>query len=163
MAQPEKHWPPSTWEVLVLLQGDQLLSTTAIAWATTALVAGFDSPSLRTLAGLDLEGQVNAADATPLVEAALSQLGIARPSFEEAARQYLREVAKAIVCGDLAPRPAAELVHRRVVSPLNHPEDLMPWCYVWEGNASDCSRSLKPHEEDAEIIKVARQHLGEAV
>jgi hypothetical protein len=149
--------PPWTSEMWILLFRDEPFGNRAAEWATAALTAGFDSPALRTLAGLDVEGQVHSADARPLLQAALLELGAPPPVFEEAARQYLRDVASAVVSTELAPQLAADLVHRRVVDPLNHPEDLMPWCYVWEGNAADCSRQLEPEEFDAEIVKVAEQ------
>jgi hypothetical protein len=161
--QREQHWPPRTSEVLVLLLGEQPLGASAVEWATSALAEGFDSPALRSLAGLDLEQVARTAEAKPLVEAALRQIGVSDLSFEEAARRYLREVALAVVHGQLEPRLAADLVHSRVVSPLHHPKDLMAWCYVWEGNAADCSRQLEPAEEDAEIMSVARHFAQAAV
>lgn len=161
--QPEPHWPPRTSEVLVLLLGEQPFGSSAVEWATSALAAGFDSPALRSLAGLDLEQVVQSSEAKPLVEAALRQIGVPELTFEEAARRYLREVALGVVSGQLAPRLAANLVHSRVVGPLQHPKDLMAWCYVWEGNTADCSRPLEAGEEDAEIMSVARRFAQAAV
>src|SRR5690349_19929712 len=108
--QSEDHWPPSTVEILVLLLGNKSLGTEAVKWGTSALTAGFDAPALRILAGLDLEGSVTTAEVKPLLEAALAQLEIPTFSFEEIARRYLREVAAAIVRGDVEPCLGTDLV-----------------------------------------------------
>jgi hypothetical protein len=154
--------PPRSLEVLVLLQSGQPIGQRAVDWAVSALEAGFDCHSIRLLAGLDMSGQPTSFEAIPLFDAALLELGIQKPSFDEAARLYVREIADATLAGRLAPRHAADLIHRRVIGPLDHPEDLMPWCYVWEGNSADCTRSLEDHEWDNEIMKVAREFASDA-
>jgi hypothetical protein len=143
--------------MLVLMLGGHALGARAVKWGVSALEAGFDSPSLRLLAGLDGEGVVTTSDARPLLDAALGEIGVSTSTLEEAGRLYVREISWSIVRGEVAPRAGADLVHERVVGPLGHPHDLMPWCYVWEGNASDCSRQLGEHEQDAEITTLARR------
>jgi len=135
-------YPRGTGEVLVLLETGKGLGRIAADWAVSALVAGYDSPSIRVLAGMDMAGQPSSSEVTPILEGALRELGVQRPSFNEAARLYVREVATATLAGQLAPQQAAELIHCRVITPLEHPKDLMPWCYVWEGNSADCTRAL---------------------
>jgi hypothetical protein len=49
-----------------------------------------------------------------------------------------------------------------VISPLNHPVYLHAWCYLWEGNAADCSRSLEDAELDQAIVDYAATFLGAA-
>jgi hypothetical protein len=120
---------------------------------------------MRILAGLDLDRhgeEPSSFEAAPYVRAALEELGVVQPDFEVVARLYVREVAQAALAGELAPRDAAELVHSRVVTPLNHPDDLMAWCYVWEGVAADGSRLLEEHEMDEEILKVAADFARDA-
>lgn len=152
-------FPDSTIEVVVLMLADQPVGTTAVEWATSALESGFDTPALRTLAGRDLADSPVSAEVRPLVATALGELGFPTTTFDEAARLYLREIASAVLSGRLAPRQAADLAHERIINPLRHPKDLMPWCYVWEGNAADGSHPLEPHEEEVEIRKVAAQFL----
>jgi len=147
--------PPWTYELIVLLHAGCPIGQTAVDWAVAALEAGFDCKPLRILAGLDVGGQPTSYEASPLITASLDELGIHQPDFEASARLYVREVARATLAGELEPRRAADLVHRRVVGPLGHPHDLMAWCYVWEGNAADCSRSLEEDELNEEILSVA--------
>jgi hypothetical protein len=156
--------PRGTSELLLLLESDQPIGKKAVAWAVAALVAGNDCPSMRILAGLDLggHGEPTSFEAAPYVRAALEELEVGQPDLDVVARLYVREVAQAALAGELAPRDAAELVHRLVVTPLNHPDDLMAWCYVWEGNAADCSRPLEEHEMDEEILKVAADFARDA-
>jgi hypothetical protein len=42
----------------------------------------------------------------------------------------VRSLAREIVEGTVAPRAQVDRIHREVLSPLNHPKDLMVWCYV---------------------------------
>lgn len=44
-------------------------------------------------------------------------------------------------------------MHSAVVGPLNHPDDLMGWCYLWEGNPPD---GTFEDLSDAEIESEAR-------
>jgi hypothetical protein len=47
-----------------------------------------------------------------------------------------------------------------VVGPLNHPADLMGWCYLWEGNAPDGSfAGLSREELDRTAREFARTWL----
>lgn len=150
-------WPEGTLELAVVFQLDSASDNRPfVNWAVDALVAGFDTPSLRVLAGLDLDGEPLRADVYPAFAASLSELGIRLPDASVTGRLYVRHVAQAIVAGAIAPRDGAELIHARVVSPLEHPPDLMPWCYVWEGNSIDCTL-LGDNEIDEEIIRLAKK------
>ena len=127
----------------------------AVQWAVDALSDGHDVPSIRILAGLDLDGWPDAFEADTLVEKALRELGIPETDPHSHTMAYLRELATAIVAGKIAPQEGANLIHRRVISPLDHPADLQAWCYLWEGNAADCSRSLEDSEIDQAIVDYA--------
>ena len=157
--------PSRTLEVGLLLQLGAAFErpATEVEWAVTALTEGFDSPSLRILAGADLDGSPSPFETSPLFRAALTELGILLPELEVLARLYVREVARQVVGGTLEPRTAADLVHRRVVTPLEHPTDLMSWCYVWKGNSVDCSRPLDDEELEHEIHRLAIEFAGESV
>ena len=47
---------------------------------------------------------------------------------------------------------ALEVIHREVLGPLNHPHDLMAWCYLWEGLEPVTFASL----DDAAIASAVR-------
>src|SRR5688572_29891967 len=122
---------------LIHLLVQRLDSTVAAAamvdWATAALCAGLDSPALVILAGLPRASILS--DAEPWFEKTLDQLGIKLPSADDIRRAYVGVVSRAILAGTSETADALELIHRHVVSPLGHPSDLQPWCFVWEGLA----------------------------
>lgn len=160
MSTPTSNWPKGTAELLLRIR-HTATGQSAVDWAVNALVAGYDTPSMRVLAGLDLDGLPSAWEASELVTASLEELGFAPPDIETISYAYVTDAAKAALTGELSPQEAANRIHKLVVSPLDHPPDLMPWCYVWEGNAADCSRSLEDHEIDAEILRLAEQYVRE--
>jgi len=156
-----RQWPEGTLELATLYHaGCDTDSRQYVQWAVNALEAEFDTPSIRTLAGLDLCGEPVRAETVPAFESSLLELEIELPDPDTTARLYMLEVAAAIVMRSIAPQVGAELIHSRVVSPLEHPPDLQPWCFVWEGNSADCSSVLEGEALDAEIFKVANDFSG---
>jgi hypothetical protein len=156
---PEEIAPRGTCGLLVLRDNHELLAESAVRWAVGALVEGYDVPSLRVLAGLDLTGWPNSFEAEALVEAALHELGIPEMDRGTRARLYVREISAAIIARELGPSEGVDLIHRRVITPLEHPADLQPWCYLWEGNSADCSGTLEDSERDAAILDYAALYL----
>jgi len=152
-------WPAGTIEVAVVNQLDSEWNPNLyIDWAVRALVDGFDSDSLRGLSGMDLCGEPSIEDVRPVFETTLTELGVVLPEIAHLARLYVQEVARQVTTGTLSPRDATELIHSRVVSPLEHPEDLMPWCHLWEGNSIDCLSTLSDDELDEEITKLSAHY-----
>jgi hypothetical protein len=154
--------PRGTTALLVLRDNCEPLGKNAVHWAVDALTDGHDVPSIRILAGLDMDGWPNSFEAEGLVDSAIRELGVPETDRATRARAYVREVATAIVAGEVTPKEGAALIHRRVIGPLNHPADLQPWCYLWEGNAADCSRALEDEESDRAIVEYATVFLAAA-
>lgn len=75
--------------------------------AAQALAGGTDSPALRELAGLRRLSDPNAI--RELYAAAMCELGIERPSSEQAGRRDLYRLADDVVFGRKSPREAARL------------------------------------------------------
>jgi hypothetical protein len=148
--------------LLVLRDNREPLGRNAVKWAVEALADGHDVPSIRILAGLDLDGWPNSFEVEALMEDALRELGVPETDRATRARAYVRELATAIVAGEIAPQEGAALIHRRVINPLDHPGDLQSWCYLWEGNAADCSRALEDAEIDRAIVDYAATFLAAA-
>jgi hypothetical protein len=71
--------------------------------ATELLVQGFDSPALRTLAGIDL-GPFDPREATDLPEGAITELWIAEPSPRERLELASAILAHQCLAGDVLPR-----------------------------------------------------------
>lgn len=132
--------PPATHALLADLCLDDLTGSAACAWALAALEAGFDSPSLRILAGLSFGPSPTLYEARPYLDAALHELELpVNASRDEILRAYARVLAEELLAEARPVDATLELMHRTVVSPLNHAEDLMGWCYLWEGLTPDGS------------------------
>jgi hypothetical protein len=132
--------PPGTAELFADLHLERLSGEKIGAWAASALEAGFDSESVRVLAGMSLEALPSFFEARPYFIRALHELQLSVPSSrEDALRAYTRIVAEDLVLGRITVESALNDIHSAVVGPLNHPPDLMGWCYLWEGNAPDGS------------------------
>jgi hypothetical protein len=129
-----------------------------VAWAERALVGGLDSPALRQLAGLERPSR---ADARSLFERAAGELGLAAPATNDSLlRRYLAVLAGDILDGTRQPDAALDVIHKHVLGPLNHPADLMEWCYVWEGlDSARGFASLSDAERDAAARALARRTL----
>ena len=153
--------PRGTTCLLVLRDNGEPLAECAIQWAVDALAEGHDGPSIRLLAGLDLHGSPNSFETAALVEEALRELGVPQSDRDARARRYVRDVCAAMIVGEIAPSQGADLIHRRVITPLQHPADLQAWCHLWEGNSADCSHSLEESERDKAILDYAIRFMHE--
>jgi hypothetical protein len=151
-------YPPELLETLIKRADDNVTGDDYVNWALSALETGFDSPSLRILAGLPSPAW--RSDAEPHFCHALEELQIAIPNKGEVFREYAKEVARKIISGETSPEAGAELIERRVVSPLNHPEDLMAWCYLSEGLDPGTYATLTNEELDRAICSQAIELLG---
>lgn len=139
-ALPRQGEPPGTRQLLADLCLERLSGPAACRWALTALEAGFDTPSLRILAGMSFDPRPGFFDVRAYLEAALSELDLpASASRDEILREYARALAEELLAGVRPVEATLEVIHRSVVSPLNHAEDLRGWCYLWEGLAPDGS------------------------
>jgi hypothetical protein len=139
-ALPRQGEPPGTRRLLANLCLECLSGPEACRWALSALEAGFDTPSLRILAGMSFDPQPGFFEIRPYLDAALSELNLpASPSRDEVLREYARALAEELLAGVRPVEATLEVIHRSVVSPLNHAKDLMGWCYLWEGLTPDGS------------------------
>ena len=130
-----------------------------VKWALDALEAGWDTPSLRILAGLNLTSPL--ADIEPYFLSVLKELSIEEPAPDEMPLHYLRYVCRAIMTRTITPDQGIDLIHKRVINPLGHPKHLMHWCFLWEGNNPDGSfAELKGIERDNIIIEYARKEIA---
>jgi hypothetical protein len=128
-----------------------------VLWASDALTQGHDTPTLRRLAGLDTPA--NWFQAHEMFEQVVGELGVPLPTSDEARRAYLAAVALAIVEGRTSPEEGLEVIHRAVVSPLQHPADLQPWCDLCDEWVSAKCELLVGQERDDEVLRLARESL----
>jgi hypothetical protein len=128
--------PPGTHELLASRCLERLSGSDACRWAVSALEAGFDTPALRILAGMAFGALPNFLEVRPYLDAALGELNVVVDSSrDDILRGYARHLAEELLAGARPVAATLEAMHQAVVSPLNHAEDLMGWCYLWEGLA----------------------------
>lgn len=124
-----------------------------VNWATSALQEGVEPHSLVILAGLSSECSMH--EAAPLLDRGLAELNFQAPAGEALRRAYVGVVSRAILAESVAADDALDRIHRRVVTPLGHPPDLAPWCFVWEGLHPDGYRTLEPAQQEEEARRLA--------
>jgi hypothetical protein len=83
------------------------------------------------------------------------------PATEDALRRaYLTVLAGDISSGARLPSDALDLIHQEVIRPLKHPDDLMAWCFAWEGLDPERGfASLSDAERDDAARALARRTL----
>ena len=103
-------------------------------WAALALTRGYDSPTLRELAGAHDEPRT----LRDLFETALDELGAPHLNDHQAAWVMAHTHARSIVDGLISPEEGAELIWR-ISSSLGFPHELgvfvneaTDWEYAWE-------------------------------
>lgn len=124
-----------------------------VDWATSALEEGVESESLVMLAGLARNSSMY--EAVPLLDRGMAELKLKVPGAESLRRAYVGAVSRAILAGGIPADQALDLIHRRAVTPLGHPPDLAPWCFVWEGLHPDDYRTLDPIQQEKEARRLA--------
>ena len=131
MALDPRQWPAGLFQLRIKIVYESVTGQDYVNWAVRMMVTGYDSPALVDLAGLDLEGMpVQRMDAEPRFEQAMKELNIAPASEEEVVRLWLGRRAAQIVNRELTPIEGTDLIHWEVLATLNHPKDLMQWCYT---------------------------------
>jgi len=131
-----------------------------IRLAVDALLAGVDTPSLRMLAGL---GRNEELEARGLFRAVLDELDLSAevPERElDALRSLAREVAAAIVNKDIEPVEAAHRIWQDFAAPLDYPPELMPFVRaVSQAHALDLAARTSA-QIAADIRQAARDLLA---
>lgn len=95
-----------------------------VDWAVDALVAGWESPSLEVLAGLDKPP--NEFEVDRYVERALSELGVEMPRGPQVVHLYAVAIAGDILAGTISPYDGAREMFRVCVA-TNYPDELRAW------------------------------------
>jgi hypothetical protein len=156
-------WPQGTAHLLVPQQAylsprmrrwiAKVSSQDYVDWAVNALMAGLAAPSLNILAGLDCGEEPSIWDAREYFNRCMRELGLEIPdNVALLLRVYLLELVSQIASGEADPCEALDSIHRNIIYPLDHPRDLMPWCYLWEGNTPDGFPAEYSEDEYPEVI-----------
>ena len=60
-----------------------------------------------------------------------------------------------VLGGKISPIDGVNIIHKYILGPLEHPEDLMSWCYLWEELAPDGFEALTGSELENAIINLS--------
>ncbi|NIZ90330.1 hypothetical protein [Kineococcus rubinsiae] len=126
------------------------------AWATEALVNGYDSPLLGEVAGMD---GGDARDVRDAFTAALDELGAPTLTEEDALWEMSRAWAHAAVEGTMTPYEAARRIWLDASFDLDQPDALMRFvgpASEWEDNPEHRAAY------DADILQAARDLLADS-
>lgn len=126
----DSRWPPQTLDLLVRIESETVTGNNYVDWALEALAAGFDFPAMRRLAGLTSQPHLSLSDTEPEFRAAAREIGLPELPREDLLLAFLDESARRIVEGATNLDEILHHIHDMVIDPLDHPEDLMPWCYA---------------------------------
>ena len=121
------------------------------SWATDALQTGYDSPSLRQLAGTDVDDHQEIRD---LFQESLRELGVSLPSPSEAGLSKAKEIADEIVRGVVTPYVGARTIWTSIYTRFPDLRELRPFV----GYASDYEDDEK-HREEYERLIIAESRL----
>jgi hypothetical protein len=120
----------------------------------TELVLGYDSPSLRELAGLPTGDRADSADMWNVVR---DELSVRHEDDEEAARFLLKYWAQEIVGGRIDVLAGSRLMYRAGWFPLGQPAELNELVYlldVWD------EMPQRREQTTAELLVFVRKLLG---
>jgi len=153
----QENMPVGLLEVLVRRSNGCIIGDDYVAWALRALEANIESSSLITLAGLP--ARIGRADTEIYFESALEELAIHIPEQKTLLLKYLTQVAQEISAGSIDVKSALDKIHKQVINPLNHPEELRGWCYLWEGNHPDGFGEVSELDFDSYVRGYAQRFL----
>jgi len=157
----KKEWPRDSIALLAKKVNGSVCGQDYVDWAVQALAEGFNSPSLLILSSLDIDKNFSKWEAEKFFIKVITELSWIIPSDEVILRTHLVTLATQIEKGDIDPEVGIERIHREVVSPLGHPEDLRAWCFLWEGNSPTGNGVIPKDEYRLKIFEFVRKWLVE--
>jgi hypothetical protein len=102
-------------DLLVRRMDSATSGASLVDWATQALTEDIDTEALVYLAGLP--GDCSVFEASPLLDRALADLGVAVPEPPQLRRGYVGAVSRALLAGTIDAEAALERIHARAVAP----------------------------------------------
>lgn len=150
--------PPNTLEMMFRSRFGELSPEWLSQWACDALDAGFDSRSLRMLAASS-PGD-DRVELERILRVCLEEAGAEDLSESELRLGWGEVLMGRILDRESPVEETLDQIHRDVVSPLQHPPHLLPWCLLWEGlNPLRPYSQLPPDETDAVARELAEMYL----
>lgn len=146
-------YSPQLLDILVKRATDIVAAEDYVHWAIFSLEQGADTPNLRILASLPTLTWPSEAEF--YFNWAVAELQIHIGTDAEILREYAKQIARKILTGELAAETGAGIIECQVVSPLEHPDDLMAWCYLSGGLEPTTFATLTGSELDEAIRRQA--------
>jgi hypothetical protein len=148
---------PATRKLLARRSLGSATSSDYVDWALTELLAGTDTPNLRILAGLPKppywpEVQLYFART-------LDDLGLTLPEPEAYLREYVQDIARAILSGVTAPMDGCHEIYE-IWMETGYPGHLHDWVFLDEGLDPETYRELSEAELEAAIRRGAEALLA---
>jgi hypothetical protein len=104
-----------------------------VDWAVDCLEEGFDSKSLRLLAGFDKKHPYK-IDFEELFRQSLNELGWRYLTDEEVLFDYAKSLAKEILSEEITPAEGVEKINS-IFFQLGYPDELKMWNLLYEGHS----------------------------
>jgi hypothetical protein len=143
---------PATRKLLARRSIGTATSSDYVDWAVAELLAGTDTPNLRILAGLPKPPYW--PDVERHFERTLMEMGLTLPEPEAYLREYVRDIARAILSGDTAPMAGCREIYQ-IWMDRGYPGNLGDWVYLDEGLDPGTYRQLSDSELEAAIRREA--------
>lgn len=124
----------ATKQFFAKLYLQQITNGDYVDWAFACLEKGFDSKSLRLLAGLDRNHTIK-ADFEELFRRSLVELGWDYPNEKEVLLNHSKNIAKEILAGEIEAAKGCEQINE-IYYQLGFPPELEVWTYL-DGGHSD--------------------------
>lgn len=139
-----------------------------VDWAFTCLEEGFDSKSLRLLAGLDKKHPYK-IDFEELFRQSLEELGWKYLDKRESLLNYAKAIAKQILSDEIESVEAVEKIYKVYVQ-LGYPDELETWNLLYDGYSNDWYdksswipfMSTYNHERWLQYVKLEATDLAKA-
>lgn len=127
-----------------------------VQWAVEMLQEGFDTASLRIIAGL--LSPFDWEEVEHYLYHAFEELGWKYPEKEPCLQQYARNTANAITTAALSPADGCREMYR-IARELNFPGYLTAWFNLDEGLAPDGRQEATGNIFDELVIQSAREYI----
>jgi hypothetical protein len=157
-----------TKQFFLKLYLQQITNGDYVDWAITCLEEGFDSKSLRLLAGMSKTHSIK-ADFKDLFRHSLSELNWNYLDKKESLFNHAKEIAKQILADEIESVEAVDKIHEICVH-LDYPNELEIWNLLYDGHSNDWydrSRwipfmSTYKHERWLQYVKLEAIDLAKA-
>jgi hypothetical protein len=140
-----------------LAMADMLSANDYIDWAADMLGQGYDSPSLRILAGL-VDSKGSTFEPEHYFQLCVKELSIILPEFKQALRAYALEISSDIIDGNIRPGDGVRVLSR-IYMATDFDPDYEEWYILDEVLNNPLDGTLE--QFDSIVIQGARRFIAQ--